>query len=182
VQGKLPLVIQVHSADIMASLINLKKEIETEHGKLIQMTFAGASEAHILAKEIGTAKVGIILNPARPFPGTWKSRRILPGPPLTGHSAVSLLSAHNVTVGLGVEEQWSSRNLRFDIAWAALEVNGTLSKHEALALASVNLEHLLGIQVSNTDLVAVKHGDLLGFEGEVISIISPHRETVELMQ
>jgi imidazolonepropionase-like amidohydrolase len=182
VQGKLPLVIQVHSADIMASLINLKKEIETKHGTLMQMTFAGASEAHILAKEIGTAKVGVILNPARPFPGTWKSRRILPGPPLTGQCAVDLLSAYNVTVGLGVEEQWSSRNLRFDIAWAALEANGTLSKHEALALASVNLEHLLGIQVSNTDLVAVKHGDLLGFEGEVISIISPHRETVELMQ
>ena len=31
------------------------------------------------------------------------------------HSAVSLLSAHNVVVGIGVEEQWSSRNLRFDI-------------------------------------------------------------------
>jgi hypothetical protein len=76
VQGKLPLVIEVHSADIMASLINLKKEIETEHGTLIQFTFAGASEAHILAKEIGAAKVGIILNPCRPFPGTWKSRRM----------------------------------------------------------------------------------------------------------
>jgi hypothetical protein len=72
----MPLVIQVHSADIMASLINLKKEIETERGTLIQMTFAGASEAHILAKEIGVAKVGIILNPSRPFPGTWKSRRM----------------------------------------------------------------------------------------------------------
>ena len=65
---------------------------------------------------------------------------------------------------------------------AALEANGTLSKHEAYALASVNLERLLGIQVSNTDLVAVRHGDLLGFDGEVISIISPQRETVDLMQ
>jgi len=163
-------------------LINLKKEIETEHGTLMQITFAGASEAHILAKEIGAAKVGIILSPARPFPGTWKSRRVLPGPPLTMHSSVSLLSAHNVTVGLGVQGQWSSRNLRFDVAWAALEANRTLSKHEAYALASVNLERLLGIQLSNTDLVAVKHGDLLGFEGEVISIISPQRETVDLMQ
>ena len=75
-QGKLPLIIEVHSADIMASLINLKKEIETKHGTLIQVTFAGASEAHILAKELGAAKVGIILNPTRPFPGTWKSRRM----------------------------------------------------------------------------------------------------------
>jgi hypothetical protein len=72
----LPLVVEVHSADIMASLINLKKEIETRHRTLIKLTFAGASEAHILAKEIGAAKVGVILNPARPFPATWKSRRM----------------------------------------------------------------------------------------------------------
>ena len=72
----MPLVIEVHSADIMASLINLKKEIESKRGTLIRLTFAGASEAHILAKEIGAAKVGVILNPARPFPGTWKSRRM----------------------------------------------------------------------------------------------------------
>ena len=60
----------------MASLINLKKEVESEHGTVIQMTFGGASEAHILAKEISAAKVGVILNPARPFPSTWKSRRM----------------------------------------------------------------------------------------------------------
>ena len=65
---------------------------------------------------------------------------------------------------------------------AALESNGTLSRREAYALASVNLERLLGIKVSNHDLIEVKHGDLLGFEGEVISIISPQRRTVDLMQ
>jgi hypothetical protein len=75
-QGKLPLVIQVHSADIMASLIDIKKKIETEYGTIMQMTFTGASEAHILAKEIGDAKVGIILNPARPYPATWKRKRM----------------------------------------------------------------------------------------------------------
>jgi hypothetical protein len=41
----------------------------------------------------------------------------LPGPPLTQKNAVTALIAHNVTVGVGIEEQWSSRNVRFDIAW-----------------------------------------------------------------
>ncbi|KAJ3872228.1 hypothetical protein F5051DRAFT_163797 [Lentinula edodes] len=45
-EGKIPLVIGVHSADIMASLIQLKSEITKETGSEIQMTFAGASEAH----------------------------------------------------------------------------------------------------------------------------------------
>lgn len=57
--------------------------------------------------------------------------------------------------------------------------------HEAYALAYVNLERLLGIKVTNMDLVAVSHDDLLMFEGKftVISIISLQRETVlELIQ
>ena len=51
-------------------------------------------------------------------------------------------------------------------------------RREAYALASVNLEPLLGIKA---DLVAFRHGDLLGFDGEVIGTISPQRETVDLM-
>ena len=82
------------------------------------------------------------------------------------HSAVSLLSAHNVIVGIGVEEQWSSRKFLFDLSWvcfspcylisfyllirkytyqASLEANGRLSRRETYVLASVNLKRLLGI-------------------------------------
>ncbi|KAF8897048.1 hypothetical protein CPB84DRAFT_1781415 [Gymnopilus junonius] len=181
VQGELPLVIQVQSADIMASLINLKKEIEEQSGETLQITFAGANEAHLLAKEIGEAGIGVILNPSRPFPTTWKSRRILPGPPLTQNNAFAVLLAHNVTVGIGIEEQWSSRNIRFDIAWAALEANGAISKPDAIALASVNLERLLGVNSPNTDLVAVSRGTLFDFDGKVAGIISPHRGVVDLI-
>ncbi|KAF9474768.1 carbohydrate esterase family 9 protein [Pholiota conissans] len=180
-EGTLPLVINVQSADIMATLINLKKEIEELSGTDLQFVFEGANEAHLLAKEIGEAGVGVILNPSRPFPGTWKSRRILPGPPLTQQNAVAALIAHNVTVGIGIEEQWSSRNIRFDIAWAALEANGALSKSDAIALASVNLERLLGFRRSVTDLVATKGGSLFDFEGKVVSVISPERGVVDLI-
>lgn len=84
------------------------------------MTFVGASEAHILAKEIGHAGIGVILRPIRPFPYTWKSKRILPGPPLTETNAVTTLLQHNVTVGIGIEESWSARNIRFDAGWVRL--------------------------------------------------------------
>ncbi|KAF8070512.1 carbohydrate esterase family 9 protein [Lyophyllum atratum] len=180
-EGKLPLVVQVQSADVMASLIHLKQEVEKQNGNAIRLTFTGASEAHLLAKEIGAAGVGVILAPSRPFPGTWESRRILPGPPLTRRNAVAVLHANNVTVGLGIKDAWSARNLRFDAGWAALETDGQLSKAEALALASVNLEALLGLNTENSDLVATKGGDLLGFEGKVISIISPNRGVVDLL-
>ncbi|KAF8893820.1 hypothetical protein BD779DRAFT_1435509 [Infundibulicybe gibba] len=181
VQGKLPLVVGVESADIMASLISLKSEVESRTKKTLQLTFSGASEAHLLAKEIGHAGIGVILTPARPFPAAWRSRRILAGPPLTSKSAIAVLLAQNVTVGLGVEEQWSARNLRFDVAWASLESQGSISKTEALALASVNLEKLLGLRrdPDKIDLVAVKGGSFMGFEGKIVNIISPGRKTVD---
>ncbi|PPQ63486.1 hypothetical protein CVT24_005143 [Panaeolus cyanescens] len=179
--GKLPLVIQVQSADIMATLISIKREVEIERGNTIQMTFAGANEAHLLAKEIGEAGIGVILRPSRPFPGTWKSRRILPGPPLTPKNAISVLQEHNVVVGIGVEEQWSSRNLRFDASWVALESNGRITDREAIALASVNLERLLGLHPGAPDLVATVGGTILEFESKVAAIISPLQGRVELM-
>lgn len=43
----------------------------------------------------------------------------LPGPPLTRENSVLALLKQNVTVGLGIEEQWSARNLRFDVAWVS---------------------------------------------------------------
>ncbi|GLB37488.1 putative carbohydrate esterase family 9 protein [Lyophyllum shimeji] len=179
-QGKLPLVVQVHSADVMASIIHIKQQVEEHYGNAIKLTFTGASEAHLLAKEIGEAGIGVILSPSHPFPGTWESRRILPGPPLTQQSAIAALHANNVTVGIGIVEAWSARNLRFDVGWAALDANGQLSKAEALALASVNLELLLGVNSESSDLVATKGGDLLGFGGKVISVISPERAVVVL--
>ena len=41
----------------------------------------------------------------------------MPGHPLSEESSVQILLRHNVTVGIGIEEAWSARNTRFDIAW-----------------------------------------------------------------
>jgi hypothetical protein len=74
--GKRVLAIDVASADIMSSLLRLKAEVEEQSGEKIKMTFVGAQEAHLLAKELGKAGVGVILAPFRPYPGTWEARRM----------------------------------------------------------------------------------------------------------
>ncbi|KAJ3568395.1 hypothetical protein NP233_g5740 [Leucocoprinus birnbaumii] len=182
VNGELPLVIKVDSADIMATLIKLKQDIERDTKTHLQFTFVGASEAHILAREIGNAGIGVILSPVRPFPSTWKAKRILPGPPLTNESIVSTLLRHNVTVGIGIEESWMARNIRFDAGWVALEAGeSNVSYEQALALASTNIAKLLGLRNQNSDLVAVAHGDFLSFEGKPTAIISGNRNTVDLL-
>ena len=44
----------------------------------------------------------------------------LPGPPLTKDTEITTLLAHGVKVGIGILEQWSARNARFDAAWVCL--------------------------------------------------------------
>ncbi|KAF7330294.1 Carbohydrate esterase family 9 protein [Mycena venus] len=182
--GEIPLVVFAHGADIIASLILLKKEVENAYGQTIQMTITGATEAHLLAKELGEAGVGVILNPARPFPYFWEMRRILPGPPTTEHTAVSALMAHNVTVGLGVMEIWEARNTRFEVAWASLASGGKMSRADVLALGSTNVAKLLGAKaprILTQDLVATKGGDLLSFDSKVVAVISASRGLVDLL-
>ncbi|KAJ7512469.1 hypothetical protein B0H11DRAFT_1898948 [Mycena galericulata] len=178
VAGKIPLVVEVESADVIASLLVLKKEVEAAKGHTVRLTLAGATEAHLLAKKIGQAGVGVIVK-QRPFPAAWEQKRVLPGPPLTQSSAIAALVAHGVTVGIEVDSAADVRNTRFDVAWAALESNGVLGKADALALASSNLEDLLGVEEVNGDLVATKGGP--DFEGKVVAIISPRLESVNIV-
>ncbi|KAL0072430.1 hypothetical protein AAF712_000193 [Marasmius tenuissimus] len=183
VQGIIPLVVEAYNADIIATLVLLKKEVEYEHRTSIKMTITGGSEAHLLAKELANANVGVILTRPKPLPFVWEEKRILPGPPLTENSSISELIAHNVTVGIGVKDIWSARNARFDVAWAAIEANGKLSQEQAIALASKNIEILLGAEVDDddTDMVATSAGDLFEMSAKVVAIVSSRQSSVELI-
>lgn len=73
--------VDVESADIMATLLRLKAEVEhkifseTSVHKELKLTFVGATEAHLLVRELRHAKVGVLVRP-RPFPHSWESRRM----------------------------------------------------------------------------------------------------------
>ncbi|KAF8893823.1 carbohydrate esterase family 9 protein [Infundibulicybe gibba] len=176
-EGEIPLVVEAHSADVIATLILLKMEVETETRRAMKLTITGAEEAHLLANELAKADVGVILNPSRPFPSVWESRRILPGPPLTKDSAITLLISKGVTVGLGCQEIWSARNLPFDVAWAAIESGTRITKEDAIALGSTNVAKLLGAELDadGIDLVATVGGDLFEMSSKPVAVISPRR-------
>ena len=61
--------VNVGSADIIATLISLKKEVEAKTGNTIKMTIAGATEAHLVADELADANVGVIVTPTRSYVG-----------------------------------------------------------------------------------------------------------------
>lgn len=63
-----------------------------------------------------------------------------------------------------------------------LDSNGTISEQQALELISTNIEKLVGLKIDDAsrDLVAVKGGGLLSFEGKVVGVASPRRGTVDI--
>ncbi|KAJ7056247.1 hypothetical protein C8F01DRAFT_993443, partial [Mycena amicta] len=146
----------------------------------LRLVIAGGTEAHLLAKELGAAGVGVLLQ-QRPYPGTWEEKRILPGPPLTADSAIAKLVKSNVTVGITASSPSDVRNTRFDVVWAGLESNGLLGKAETIALGSSNVETLLGVKGSNsnTDLVATRGGSDL--QGKVVAVISSRSGSVNIL-
>lgn len=67
---------EAHNADIIATLILLKQEVEATLRREIRLTINGASEAHLLAKHLGEANIGVILSPPRSSPLVWEQRRM----------------------------------------------------------------------------------------------------------
>lgn len=65
--------VDVDSADVIATIISLKREVEVNGGQL-KLTISGAAEAHLLADELGQADIGVILTPFRATPLTWDQK------------------------------------------------------------------------------------------------------------
>lgn len=69
--GQITLVVDTDNADVIATLLDLVDELSQSSGSKIKLTIAGGAEAHLLAKELGQAGVGVILTRPRPFPAFW---------------------------------------------------------------------------------------------------------------
>ncbi|KAI0692573.1 hypothetical protein BC835DRAFT_1416500 [Cytidiella melzeri] len=181
--GSIPLILEVGNADIMATLLQLKADIEDQRGTQMNMVFSGAAEAHLLADQIAKAKVGVILHPVRPFPATWETRRILAGPPVTNDTTVTAMTKAGVTVAFGITDAWEVVGTGWNAGWAALESNGVIDKNQRYDLITTNLEKLLGVGGyfgSDAELVIYQGGDAFNMSSKVIGVASPRKGVVEL--
>jgi len=86
-------------------------------------------------------------------------------------------------VGLGIVEEWESRNTRLEAAW--VYANGGFTKDEAIALASKDVAELLGLK-DGVEGAAVEEswvayeGDFFGMSGRVRAVSAAGRDTVDL--
>ena len=79
-RGQISLFVKTESTDVIATLIKLKEEVESavyeEGTDRMRLVIEGASESHLVAKELADASVGVILTRVRPFPSEWEGRRM----------------------------------------------------------------------------------------------------------
>ncbi|KAF9053390.1 hypothetical protein BJ165DRAFT_1447326 [Panaeolus papilionaceus] len=182
-RGAIPLVVNVENADIMATLIALKEEYENETGQSLKLTFAGGSEAHLLAHEIARAGISVIITLVRPYPADWQQRRITRGPPFQKHSSITALLEAGVNVAVGTINEAEARNTRFELGWISLDANGTIDYAIAMSLASTNLEKALGVVRPSRftpDLVMYQGGSMFDFSSKPVGVVSEERGVVEV--
>lgn len=173
VAGKLPLVIDVHSADAIASLLRIKADVEaaagnttaSSHQDKIRLVIFGGAESHLLAKELAAANVAVILSPVFAFSETWDQRRSLSGAPLSNGTAIDVLYAAGVSVALGVHEDWEARDLFVQAGTVLANSGGKIGAKEAVALASKNIYDILGIEQKQSDLLE----EFVVFEGSPLT-------------
>ncbi|KAK4131299.1 hypothetical protein BT67DRAFT_458164 [Trichocladium antarcticum] len=132
--GSLPLVLTVHSADTIATILKVKSAVESATSSTLRLVLLGAAEAHLLATELAAARVGVVLAPLLSYATTWDQRRALTGAPLTNGTGVDVLLDAGVVVGVGLEEDWLVRDLGLLAGWVWANGEGRVGEKEALSL------------------------------------------------
>ena len=59
--------VETNSADIIATLVHLKRQVEEQTHTSLRLTILGGAEAHLLASELAEANIGVLLSPPRPL-------------------------------------------------------------------------------------------------------------------
>ncbi|KAL2129336.1 hypothetical protein VTI74DRAFT_7928 [Chaetomium olivicolor] len=168
VNGTLPLVITVHSADTIAAVLRIKSTVEEQlNGTSLRLVIYGGAESHLLAPDLAASNTAVVLAPLLSYATSWDQRRALTGAPLTNGTCVDKLLDAGVLVGIGLEEDWVVRDLGLLAGWVWRNGEGRVDEKGALAMVGGNLERMLG---SDTKLPGVREGHFVVWEGNPLGI------------
>ncbi|KAK1450498.1 amidohydrolase [Colletotrichum melonis] len=190
VNGELPLVLTVHSADTIVAALRVKATVEealaaksqSKESPKLRLSIIGGAESHLVASELADAGVGVLLAPFQSYSYTWDQRRSLTGAPLTNCTAIDTLLDAGVVTAIGLEEDWLIRDLGLLAGIAQKNGNGRLSEKKALDLVSSNVYNILGIEESQSRKArhfAVYEGSPLEIGGRIRAVGSG-RDTVSV--
>jgi hypothetical protein len=165
VNGSLPLVINVHSADTIAALLKVKSAVDDVTGSKIRLVILGGAESYLLADELASANVGVVLAPLQSYAKSWDQRRALTGAPLTNGTCVDRLLDAGVLTAIGLEEDWLVRDLGLLAGIVFANGEGRVDERGALEMVGGNLYKMLGLEEPGVD-----KGHFVIWEGSPLEI------------
>ncbi|KAI0165263.1 hypothetical protein GGR52DRAFT_102327 [Hypoxylon sp. FL1284] len=169
--GTLPVTVRTDSKDVMAKLILLKRELPA-----LKLIIHGGGEAHLLAQELASANVSVVLAPFRCSRLTWESRRCDPGPPLSDMAGADVLLAAGVRLGIGIwdhRDRWVT-NALWEASWLArgrVDESAERRGEVAVGLVTRNMRDMYGLEVRDDHEFVVYEGDPLEYGASVALIV-----------
>jgi imidazolonepropionase-like amidohydrolase len=154
--GKLPLVVHVHRADDIASVLRLRAELKFE------LVIAGGAEAHVVASRLAEANVAVVVGPVRVAPYTFATAR-------AELANAAKLHAAGVKIALAMAGTHDLRNLRWEVGFA---VGAGLPWVVALAAVTRTPAELLHLPAGVGTLTEGGPADLVVFDGDPFTLAS----------
>lgn len=158
IQGKLPLAVNVHSADDILRVLELKSSVEEHTKRNFTMVIIGGAEAWMARRQLSKQNVGVVLVPSRCMPATWEMRRCR-------SDAAEILKTNNVSVGLGIDDMSFSRNVWYESA-VAYSRNTFSSPSAALSLTTSSIATMFKLPEQYSQVAVGYPAKLNVFEGD----------------
>lgn len=141
----MPVVVHTDNKDIIAQMIKLKRDTGAH------IIIMGGAEAHLVAEDLATSEIPVILTSGWCHPFTWDERRCLVGPPITELGTADVLLQAGVLLGMG---NWDYRQGHVeDILWEASWTFGGKNPKVAMDMVTRNVDKMFGLDGSTKDVV-----------------------------
>ncbi|RXK42406.1 hypothetical protein M231_00396 [Tremella mesenterica] len=173
--GQMPLAVHVESADIMAKLPWLQRDLPN-----LRIIVIGGSEAHLVASTLARARIPVILAPWRCMPLTWEQRRCHPAIPLTDTTPVQILMEAGVKLALAAGDDRMVRDLWWEAGWASQAPSRALGMDKdilAMELISSGVDEIFGVETDSNLAFSVWEGN--PFKYGAIPVVMFQRGRVE---
>jgi imidazolonepropionase-like amidohydrolase len=157
VQGRMPLIVRVHRAADIRSILKLARE------QRLKVILNGAEEGWMLAGEIASARVPVILNPKENLPNSFETLGA------TMENAARLHAAGVKIAFTNGDDGHRIREVRYDAGTAVAQ---GLPYAAALAAITINPAQIFGVATTTGSIERGKSADIVVWNGDPLEPLS----------
>ena len=155
--GEMPLVITAHRASDILAALKLADDYR------LRLIISGATEAHLVAKELAAARVPVLIDPTRNLPAQFEGLHARP-------DAALILRKAGVAFAFIDSDDKGTHNARNLRQVAGIAVSYGYPKDQALAAITLQPAEILGLSTVLGSIEAGKIADLVLWDGDPLEV------------